>query len=58
MDDRLKDRHLVNELPATFLAVEEQLKEYDKRWGKVWFIIINHKKQDGFTKCRIIMKNI
>ena len=36
MDERLKDRHLVNELPATFLEVEEQLKDDDKRWGDEW----------------------
>lgn len=36
MDERLKDINLVDELDFTFLEVENQLTEDEKRYGDIW----------------------
>jgi len=36
MDERLKNVNLIDELDFTFIDVEKQLIEDEKRWGDTW----------------------
>lgn len=36
MDEKLKNVNLINELDFTFVEVEKQLIEDEKRWGDTW----------------------
>lgn len=36
MDERLKSVNLIDELDFTFIGVEKQLIENEKRWGDMW----------------------
>jgi hypothetical protein len=36
MDEKLKDVNLIEELDFTFIDVEKQLIEDEKRWGDTW----------------------